>query len=151
MMIQRQLALNANAGAFNIVRCSLGATDKMKIVEDGAANGGVQQGLVYNLLRLPFPNENLTTVTTEFVVDTSGYKRLYVVEPLQTLAFGNGEPILIEGYPGDHPPNTAPLGNGGSYPNPVCPGGPVTDGTPILQIKSATANATTINITEWAA
>ena len=149
MMIQRQVALNAVGGAFTLVRCSLGCTTKMKIVEDGSANGGVQQGLEYNLLRLPFPGE--VPATTEVIVDTSGYKRVYVVEPLQTLAFGNGEPILIEGYPGDHPPNTAPLGNGGSYPNPVCPGGPVTDGTPILQIKSATANATTINITEWAA
>lgn len=151
MMIQRQVALNANGGAFTLVRCSLGATDKMKIVEDGASNGGVQQGLVYNLLRIPFPGEVVAPANQLIVQDQSGYRRQYVVEPLQTLAFGNGEPILIEGYPGDHPPNTAPIGNGGSYPLPVCPGGPVTDGTPILQIKSATANATTINITEWAA
>jgi hypothetical protein len=151
MMIQRQVAINAAGGELTLIRCSLGCTTKMKIVEDGSANGGVQQGLQYNLLRLPFPGENTAAETTIVVVDRSGYSRLYVVEPTQTLAFGNGEPILIEGYPGDHPPNTAPIGNGGSYPNPVCPGGPVTDGTPILQIISNTADATTINITEWAA
>jgi len=149
MQIQRQVAINADSGAFIIVRCTLGGTTKMKIVEDGSANGGVQQGLEYNLLRLPFPGEN--PANTLLVVDRSGYRRLYVVEPTVTLALGNGEPILIEGYPGDHPPNVAPLGNGGSYPNAVCPGGPVTDGTPILQIRSATASATTINVTEWAA
>lgn len=147
MMIQRQVAINAAGGGFTLVRCSLGGTTKMKIVEDGASNGGVQQGLQYNLLRLP----NAGEVGTLLVVDRSGYSRLYVVEPTQTLPFGNGEPILIEGYPGDHPPNTAPIGNGGSYPNPMCPGGPVTDGTPLLQIISNTADATTINITEWAA
>lgn len=59
------------------------------------------------------------------------------------------EPYLIAGAPNDHDPNAPPLGNGGSYPNRVGPGGPVTQGTPIFQATSATGNPTTIVVTEW--
>lgn len=153
MMQQRQIAINASNGAFTIIRCSLGSVSKMWIVEDGASNAGAQEGLEYNLLRLPTAADTLTPANTLMVVDTSGYQRLYFVEPLITVAAAlapEQEPIKIEGYPGDHPPNTAPIGNGGSYPNASSPGGPITDGTPILQIRSAGA-ATNINVTEWSA
>lgn len=59
------------------------------------------------------------------------------------------EPYLIAGAPNDHDPNAPPIGNGGSSPNPVGPGGPVTLGTPIFQATSATSTPTTIVVTEW--
>ncbi len=59
------------------------------------------------------------------------------------------EPYLIAGAPGDRDPYAPPIGNGGSSPNPVSPGGPVTEGTVIFQATSATATPTTIVVTEW--
>lgn len=151
MMQQRQIAINAAAGALTIIRCSLGQTNKMSIIEDGASNNGAEQGLQYQLFRLPYGGENLAGKTTQMIVDSSGYQRLYVVEPLITVPPNHQlEPILIEGYPHDNPPHTAPIGNAGSGGLPVCPGGPVTDGTPILQIRSF-GLATNIDVTEWSA
>jgi hypothetical protein len=87
------------------------------------------QGLIYQLL-----------TSTGFGQYTVG-PAVTVQDPL--------EPIVIAGYPGDHPPNTVPIGNGGSAPNPVGPGGPVTLGTPVIQLTSASAAATEIQVTEW--
>lgn len=58
------------------------------------------------------------------------------------------EPYVIEGAPGDRDPHAPPLGNGGSYPFPCAPGGPVTTGTPVFQATSATATPTAIVVTE---
>ncbi len=58
------------------------------------------------------------------------------------------EPYLIAGAPNDHDPNAPPIGNGGSSPNPVGTGGPVTLGTPSCPATSAPATATTNGGTE---
>jgi hypothetical protein len=59
------------------------------------------------------------------------------------------EPYLIAGAALDHDPHGFPIGNGGSYPDPVSPGGPVTQGTVVFQATSATATPTKIVVTEW--
>lgn len=125
-----QYAINGNGGAFTKIRCTLGSTRRMSIVEDGAANAGTQQGLQYQLVTNK--GGDLTFSPT------------VQVPPDLSL-----EPIIIEGGVGDHAPNREPIGTGGSSPFPVSPGGPVTNGTIVLQIRSASATATTIDVTEW--
>jgi hypothetical protein len=125
-----QYAINGNAGAFTKIRCTLGSTHRMSIVEDGSANAGVQQGLQYQL-------------ATNIGGDIT-YGPTVQVPPNLSL-----EPIVIEGNPADHAPHKEPIGTGGSAPYPVGPGGPVTHGTIVAQFKSFSGNATTINVTEW--
>ena len=124
-----QYAINGSGGAWTQIRCTLGATRRMSIQEDGAANAGVQQGLQYQ----------------------QGKNDGHTVHYGSTIAIPADlalEPFVIEAGVGDHAPNREPLGTGGSYPYPVSPGGPVTHGTIVLQIKSLTATATVIDVTE---
>lgn len=95
----------------------------MLLKESVATNAGLQ-GFIYNLAT---PNGN----------GTFTYGPDVLVPPQL-------EPELIAGYPGDHPPNAVPIGNGGSSPLPVCPGGPVTHGTIVCLIRSASATPTSI-------
>jgi hypothetical protein len=125
MQKTRQLAINGSGGAFTKIRTTITAF-RMLIQEDKAANAGVAQGLQYQMA---------TTVGIDVTYGAT----------LET-----AEPIEIVGSAGDTNPHKEPIGSGGSSPNPVAPGGPVTTGTIILQIKSATATPTTIDITEWA-
>lgn len=125
MQKTRQININGSAGAFTKIRCSIMAF-RMLIQEDLAANAGVAQGLQYQMA---------TTVGADVTYGPT----------LET-----GEPIEIVGSAGDTNPHKEPIGSGGSSPNPVAPGGPVTTGTIILQIKSASATATVIDVAEWA-
>jgi len=59
------------------------------------------------------------------------------------------QPIVFAGGKGDHSPNAAPIGNGGSGSQPVAPGGPETLGTPICQLTSASAVATSVSVVEY--
>ncbi len=135
--VTRVIPIPASTGVPTVIRCTR-VTSRMQIVEDGAANAGVQQGLTYQQL-----TPNSTTAP-----QTAANPNEWTVGPAIQVPPGQ-EPIVFAGYPGDHPPNTVPIGKGGSSPFPVCPGGPVTLGTPICQITSATATATTIDVTEW--
>jgi hypothetical protein len=100
----------------------------MSLQEDASLNAGVLQGFIYQLL-----------TPTQF----GNFKVGPPIAVAPTL-----EPVLIAGYPGDHPPNTVPIGNGGSGTQPVCPGGPVTLGTVVCQVTSLTASAILIDATE---
>ena len=131
MQKTRVINVPAAGGVPVVIRCTM-VTEAMTIQEDGSANNGFQQGLIYNVLT---PKKSATA-------------NAWTVGPAIQVPPGQ-EPIVFAGYPGDHPPNTVPIGKGGSSPFPVCPGGPVTLGTPICQITSATATATTIDVTEW--
>jgi hypothetical protein len=132
MQKTRVIAVPAKGGVPVVIRCTQ-VSSRMSIQEDGSANAGVQQGLIYSLL----------TPTGAAAADAWEVGPAVQVPPSESL-----EPILVAGYPGDHPPNTVPIGNGGSSPYPVCPGGPVTLGTPVVQVTSASDNATTIDVTE---
>src|SRR5580658_6612419 len=127
--VERVIAVPAAGSAPVVIRCSQLST-RMTIKESAAADDDVQ-GLIYSLLTpLPFGQVTVgpvVSVPPDF-------------EPKE---------ILVAGYPGDHPPNTVPIGNGGSGGQPVSPGGPETLGTPIVQVTSATATPTSVVVTEW--
>lgn len=120
--IQHAYAVPALGAAPLVIRCTK-VTSKM-VVEETPTNNDFQ-GLSGNRLK------------------ALAFGAVFV-EPL----FATTAPIVIEGYPGDHPPHTVPIGNGGSSPLPVGPGGPVTMGTKVLQLTSATATPTNVLVTE---
>ena len=132
--VTTQYNVPAKGGAPTIVRCTR-VSSRMEIQEDGESNGGVFQGLIYELLTPQGFGRNLVGPPIDI--------------PAPLTAGQQTEPVVIAGYPGDHPPNTVPIGNGGSGGQPVGPGGPATLGTAICQVTSARANATVINVTEW--
>jgi hypothetical protein len=98
------------------------------LIQELQSPGGNPQGLIVNELKAkPFGQYDVGPAQ---LVDTSGQYE-------------------FSGYPGDHPPNTVPIGNGGSGGKPIGPGGPAGLGTPIAQVTSQTATATAIVVTEW--
>lgn len=125
--VTRVIALPAAGGNPVVIRCTQ-VTTRMQIQESVAANAGAQ-GLQGNML-------------------TPGTFGTFTVGP-QFDVPPDLEPVLIAGYPGDHPPNTVPIGNGGSGGQPVGPGGPASIGTPIVQLTSASADVTNVIVTEW--
>jgi hypothetical protein len=127
--VQNTYAVPAAGAAAVIIRCTR-VSSRMTIKESVATNALVQ-GLAYNLL---YPQGFGRNLVGPLVVVPPDF------EP---------EDILIAGYPGDHPPNTVPIGNGGSGGQPVGPGGPATLGTAIAQVTSASATPTEIVVTEW--
>lgn len=124
--------LPAVGGAPVVIRCTQ-VTSRMEIIEDGTLTTGTMQGLQGSFLT---PNGQ-------------GGWTVGGVTDFPPNANNEQEPILIAGYPGDHPPNTVPIGNGGSAPYPVAPGGPVTHGTPIIQLTSMTAEPVQVRVAEW--
>ena len=136
--VTRVIAIPASTGVPTVIRCTR-VTSRMQIVEDGAANAGVQQGLTYQQL-----TPNSTTAP-----QTAANPNEWTVGPaIQIPPNVSLEPIIFQSKRNDHSPNRQPIGNGGSSPYPVCPGGPVTTGTPICQVTSASALATVIDVTE---
>lgn len=127
--VQNTYAVPAAGSAAIVIRCTR-LSSRMTIKESVATNADVQ-GLAYNLLTpLPFGK---VTVGPQVLVPPD-------FEPQE---------ILVAGYPGDHPPNTVPIGNGGSGNQPVGPGGGTSLGTPIVQVTSGSATPTEIVVTEW--
>ena len=122
-------ALAAAGGAPLVIRCTR-LTSRMEI-QESVQTAAECEGIEYSLL-----------TPTQFGKFTVG--PVVSVPPSQSL-----EPIVVAGYPGDHPPHTVPIGNGGSSPYPVAPGGPVTQGTVVLQATSASASTTSIAVTEF--
>jgi hypothetical protein len=116
-------AVPAAGGTPTVIRCTR-VTSRMEIRESPGF-----QGLIYQQL-----------TPTQFGNYTIGP----AVEYQDSL-----EPLVFAGYTGDHPPNTVPIGNGGSGGQPVSPGGPETLGTPIVQLTSLSATATSVAVTEW--
>jgi hypothetical protein len=129
--ITRVIPIPAAGGNPVVVRCKI-TSSRMTVQEDGASNAGQQQGLIINILT-PTSSDSANAWTVGPAIQ---------IPPNLSL-----EPFLIAGYPGDHPPNTVPIGNGGSSPYPCAPGGPVTHGTPMFQVTSA-GLATSIDVTE---
>lgn len=128
--MQKTTQYNAPAAGGNpvVIRCTQ-VSSRMSLQED--APGGeayVFQGFIYQLATM-LGNGTYSLGPAIHVAPTE-------------------EPVTIAGYPGDHPPNTVPIGNGGSSPFPVCPGGPVTHGTVICVATSATGTAIVIDATE---
>jgi hypothetical protein len=124
----RTIAVPAAGGAAVVIRCTQ-MTEAMSISESGLT----PQGFIYQALT---PTNaavaNAWTVGPAIIVPANS--------PLQ--------PIIFQQKLNDHSPNRINIGGPGSFPNPVAPGGPVTNGTPIVQVTSATATPTTITVIE---
>lgn len=117
--------LNANSGGYSTL---LGKrlSRIIEIIEDGAANAGVGQGLQY---QLPDPASP---------TGVQNWLPAMVIEP-QT------EPIVLGDKYAIHQPYGAPIANGPG----VMLGVGVTPATPYIQIKSAGTSTTIIRVTEF--
>lgn len=128
-------AINNDAGAFTVIRLTTWAKF-VAIDEDPTQNAGAKQGLQYYLLD-PFAQSSNITANAE--------------GPFVTPDTPAGQPELTIGDP--HHVNdkaTAPLGGPGSDGNIDVPGGVVTLGTPIVQLRTNTADGTNVIVTEYA-
>jgi hypothetical protein len=132
MQKARVIQVPANNQPPIVVRCTL-VTRRMQFQEDASVNNGAEQGLVYALL-------------TSDSSSLGGYTAGPDVSIPPDLEL---EPVVIEAHPNDHSPDAEPIGNGGSFPYPVAPGGPITTGTVIFRVRSLTNTPTAINVTEW--
>lgn len=122
---QQQIVLNGSAGQYTVV---LGTrlSRMVEIAEDGSANSGNGQGLT---IQLPDP------------ASPSGVQNWLPAETYTP----QQEPIVIGDKYAIHQPYGGTVANGPG----VMLGVGVTAATPICQIKSASALATIINVTEF--
>lgn len=131
-----KVAINNNAGAWTVIRLTTWAK-YVAIYEDLTQNAGATQGLQYNLLD-PFALSGNITQNAEpappdyFVSDKNASPEIEV-----------GDARYI------HSPTTMPLGNPGSGGNVDNPGGVATLGTPVLQLRTNSANPTNAIVEEW--
>lgn len=130
------VAINNDAGAFTVIRLTTWAK-YLTIDEDKTQNGGLLQGLQYNLLD-PFAQS--TDITAGAVPTPPDY----------LLDNGSAPQIAVGDSRYVNSMTTAPLGNPGSAGNVDSPGGTATLGTPILQVRTASANATKVIVREYA-
>lgn len=131
---KQYVALNNNAGAFTVIRLTCMAR-YVEVIEDPSYNAGVAQGLQGNYLD-PFLGQGGLT-------PAAPGGQIWPVPPVGTAAISLGDPRQTHGGLG------MPLGNGGSGGNLDTPGGNVALGTPILQLRSNTATATGVIVSEW--
>jgi hypothetical protein len=121
----RTIAINANTGAYTTVLATM-VTRRVEILEDFSANAGVGQGLEY---MLPDPGSLNPAVPS--------WDGPFEIAP-QTEPIVLGEPV-----PQGHGFGSV-LGHG-----PDASGGYELPATPLIQIRSASATATTIRVSEF--
>lgn len=127
----RLISVNGSGGAFVTVSATC-VTRRVEVIEDASANAGVAQGLSYQI-----DDGNGTTPNVPNTAAT------YTVIPTATEP--NTEPIIL----GESIPQGAgygrvvgtPTDNSGGYSIPA---------TPLANIRSASATATVIRVTEFA-
>lgn len=133
-------AINNDAGAFTVIRLTTWAK-YLAIYEDASQNAGAAQGLQYRALD-PFAQ------SADIDENSQPAAPNYFIAPAST------DPSKPEVEFGDkfwrNGETTAPLGNPGSDGNVDSPGGQVTLGTPIVEIRTNSANATNVIVEEWA-
>jgi hypothetical protein len=140
--------INSDAGAFTVIRLTTFAK-YVEICEDPNYNEGEQQGLQYNILD-PFALSSNITRNAQPAPPDYGI----------VLAFGAAGTTLPPGAFqaqltfGDihnvHSGTEMPLGNPGSAGNVDNPGGVATLGTPLVQLRTNSANAGGVVVREWA-
>jgi hypothetical protein len=136
----RSITLNSNAGAYTVISATQW-TWRAEILEDYGANAGVGQGLQY---LLPDP-KSMYPDTPNWLCPAGSLGNTAVVTA--TVGFEIGpqtEPIILgEPLPMGH--GHAPtIGHG-----PDASGGYTLPATQLIQIRSASATATTIRISEF--
>lgn len=128
----RLIAINGSGGAFTLVRASM-TCRRVEIIEDFSGNGGVGQGLEYNLI--------------DASSGADGQQTLEPPAPAFASIAPQTEPLIL-GNPSYQAKSFGPvLGSG-----PMSPGAgiPPILGTPLIQIRAAGADATVIRVTEFA-
>lgn len=129
--------INNDAGAFTVIRLTTWAKF-VEFLEDPSQNAGAQQGLQYNLLD-PF------AISSNITANAEPTPPAYLVAPAQTAG-------VVELELGDkyhvQSKSTKPLGAPGSDGNVDVPGGQVTLGTPLIQVRTNSANATNLIVRE---
>jgi hypothetical protein len=116
----RLITLNGSAGAFVAVSATQ-VTRRVEVIEDGSANAGTGQGLAYQ-----FNDGSSTPFTTT-----------YTIEP-------QSQPIVLG----------TPIPQGGGFAliigtPPDSSGGYTIAATPLINLRSASTNATTVRVTEF--
>ncbi len=132
---RRLVAINNDAGAFTVIRLTTWAK-YVEIDEDPTQNAGAKQGLQYNALD-PF-------VQSAEIVNPPAAYLVTPVTPVGTPELTFGDKIHINDL------TFAPLGNPGSGGDPVGPGAGASLGTPLVQLRTNSANATNVIVTEYA-
>jgi hypothetical protein len=129
------VAINGDAGNFVTIRLTTWAK-YVEVDEDPSVNGAVKQGLQYNPLDPFVQSSQIQNVPAAFLETP--------VTPAGTpeLTFGDRYHVN-DGH-------TAPLGNPGSGGDPVGPGAGPALGTPLVQLRSNSATATQVIVTEYA-
>lgn len=142
---RRFIPLNNNAGAFTVIRLTTWAK-YVKIEEDPAYQaGGNGQGLQGNYLD-PFANS--ANITANMVPAVAGGAVFVANNSID----GGVEPQIEFGSKHALSSGCGPvLGNPGSGGNVDLPGGQPTLGTPLIQLRSNSANATGIIVSEYVA
>ena len=115
----RLITLNGNGGAFTAVSATT-VTRRVEIIEDGSANGGVGQGLNYQ-----FNDGSATPFTTTYTIEPQSEPIVLGTPIPQGAGFG-----LVVGTPAD---------NSGGY---------AIAATLLINLRSASANPTTVRVTE---
>jgi hypothetical protein len=121
----RLIAINGSGGAFTAVSATT-VTRRVEIVEDGSANAGVPQGLAYQI-----DDGSATPFTT-----------IYTNIPTAALP---AEPIVL----GEKIPQGEGFGTVIGTP-PDKSGGYTLAATLLINLRSATATATIVRVTEYA-
>lgn len=129
------VAINNNAGAFTTIRLTVWAK-YVEVDEDLSQNAGAKQGLQYYELD-PFAQSSaiLTGAQGPFVAGAT---------PIGTPEVTLGDKHNV------HSGTALPMGNPGSAGNIEVPGGQATLGTPILALRTNSANPTNVIVTEYA-
>jgi hypothetical protein len=116
----RLITLNGNAGTFTPIHATQ-VTRRVEVIEDGGANAGTAQGLIYQ-----FDDGSPTPFAT-----------YYQIEP-------QSEPLVLGAPIPQHTGYGLVLGNG-----PDNSGGYSIPATLLLNLKSATASGTVVRVTEF--
>ena len=141
--------INSNAGVFTVIRLTTFAK-YIEISEDPNYNAGQQQGLQYNSLD-PFAVSSNITLNAQPTPPAYGIVLGFGGATITLIPPASFQPSLIFGDAHNiHSATEMPLGNPGSAGNVDSPGGTVTLGTPLVQIRTNSANAGGIIVKEWA-
>lgn len=143
--------IQASTGAFTVIRLSTWAK-YIEITEDPTQNAGLQQGLQYNNLDPSAVSSNITANAQPPVSGNPGYGVVLAFGATTNLIPpGAFQPSLVYGdIHNVHSTTEMPLGNPGSAGNVDSPGGTVTLGTPLVQLRTNSANPTNVIVKEWA-
>jgi len=140
--------INGSAGLFTVIRLTTFAKF-VDIIEDPGVEAGIAQGLQYNALD-PFARSSNITANAQPTPPAVGIAPgNYAPYPAVSGTSVSAPQLTFGDKHNIHSGTEAPLGNPGSAGNVDSPGGTATLGTPLVQLLSATTQATGVIVSEW--